>query len=248
MVPRRPSGPPRRRRKEQPRSELLVLVEGTKTEDGYLLPLRRDLRDQVIVTVDTRGGVPLTLVQRAVAAKREAEREFNRGRGRAYDAVWCMFDRDVHPNVAEALALANEHGVHVVMSNPCIELWFILHFKDQTAAIDRHSAQRGPPSCSGAGRTSPPLRPAAFTNCTKMPALVPRHSTANTTLMDHPNAATRAATSGDSSTTPARCIRRPDNPGREHNANTTIVHSCRRAPTARPESTTEVALYQDQRR
>ncbi len=119
-----------------------MLVEGTKTEDGYLLPLRRDLRDHVLITVDTRGGSPLTLVQRAVTAKHDAEREFSRGRGRAYDAVWCMFDRDIHPNVPEALALANEHGVHVVMSNPCIELWFILHFADQTAAIDRHPAQR----------------------------------------------------------------------------------------------------------
>lgn len=142
MAPRRPSGPPRRQRQEHPRHELLVLVEGTKTEDGYLLPLRRDLRDHVIITVDTRGGSPLTLVQRAVTIKHEAERESNSGRGRAYDAVWCMFDRDIHPNVPEALALANKHDIQIVMSNPCIELWFILHFEDQTAVIDRHPAQR----------------------------------------------------------------------------------------------------------
>ena len=142
MAPRRTSGPPRRQRQEYPRPGLLVLVEGTKTEDGYLLPLRRDLRDQVIITVDSRGGTPLTLVERAITAKQEADREFHRGRGRAYDAVWCMFDRDIHPNVPEALALANEHGLQVVMSNPCIELWFILHFEDQNAAIDRHPAQR----------------------------------------------------------------------------------------------------------
>jgi hypothetical protein len=119
-----------------------VLVEGTKTEDGYLLPLRRDLRDSVIINIDARGGSPLTLVERAVTAKQAADRESSRGRGRAYDAVWCIFDRDIHPNVPEALALASEHGVHIAMSNPCIELWFILHFEDQTAAIDRHAAQR----------------------------------------------------------------------------------------------------------
>lgn len=142
MAPRRTSGPPRRQRQEHPRPELLVLVEGTKTEDGYLLPLRRDLRDRVIISIDARGGSPLTLVERAVTAKQAADRESSRGRGRAYDAVWCIFDRDIHPNVPEALALASEHGVHVAMSNPCIELWFILHFEDQTAAIDRHAAQR----------------------------------------------------------------------------------------------------------
>lgn len=121
---------------------MLVVVEGQKTEDGYLLPLRRVLREHLVITVDNRGGAPLTLVERAADAKRAAERQAARGRGSAYDDVWCMFDRDAHPNVAEALALAVQNEVHVVMSNPCIELWFILHFEEQTAAIDRHPAQR----------------------------------------------------------------------------------------------------------
>lgn len=141
MSPRRRSGPPRRRRQETARPEVLVLVEGEKTEDGYLLPLRRELRDHVLITVDARGGAPLTLVQRAVEAKRASEREAARGRGRAYSDVWCAFDVDQHPNISGALALAATHGIEVVVSNPCIELWFILHFEDQTAFIDRHPAQ-----------------------------------------------------------------------------------------------------------
>ena len=36
-------------------------------------------------------------------------------------------------------ALAN--GISVAMSNPCIELWFILHFQDQSAHIERGDAQ-----------------------------------------------------------------------------------------------------------
>lgn len=142
MTPRRQTGPPRRTRQRQPRHEIHVLVEGEKTEDGYILPLRRSLRDHVLITVDNRGGVPLTLVERAVETKRITEREAARGRGRAYDEIWCMFDRDAHPNVPEALELAARNGIEVVMSNPCIELWFILHFEDQTASIDRHAAQR----------------------------------------------------------------------------------------------------------
>lgn len=119
-----------------------MFVEGQKTEDGYLLPLRRDLRDHVLITVDARSGVPMTLVQRAVAAKLEAQRDAARGRGRAYDEVWCVIDHDEHPNVPQALELAASHGVHVVMSNPCIELWFILHFENQTASIERRQARR----------------------------------------------------------------------------------------------------------
>lgn len=120
---------------------MLVLVEGSKTEDGYLLPLRRAVRDKVLLTVDARGGAPFTLVERAVEAKRASARDAARARGRAFEDIWCVFDVDEHPKVPEAIALAQAHGIEVVISNPCIELWFILHFEDQTAAIDRHQAQ-----------------------------------------------------------------------------------------------------------
>jgi hypothetical protein len=141
MSSRQAGGPPRRARREQRRPELLVFVEGTKTEDGYLLPLRRELRAEALITVDNRGGAPLTLVERARSAKQDAQHDAARGRGRAYDEVWCMFDHDEHPNVPQALTLAANSGINVVMSNPCLELWFILHLEDQTAAIDRHTAQ-----------------------------------------------------------------------------------------------------------
>ena len=52
-----------------------------------------------------------------------------------------MFDRDEHPNFAAAVDLAVRHGIRLAVSNPCIELWFLLHFEDQSAFIDRHEAQ-----------------------------------------------------------------------------------------------------------
>ncbi len=120
-----------------------MFVEGEKTEAGYLLPWRRSLRDRVLITVDTyRGAAPLSLVEQAVATKKETEREEARGRGSAYDEIWCIFDRDLHSNVDGALTLAERHGIGVVLSNPCIELWFILHFEDRTASMHRHDAQR----------------------------------------------------------------------------------------------------------
>lgn len=118
-----------------------------------MLPWRRDLRDRVLVTVDGfRGAAPLSLVEHAVATKRETEREEARGRGSAYDEIWCVFDRDLHPNVDEALALAERYGIGVVLSNPCIELWFVLHFEDQTASIHRHDAQRRAADLLGCGK------------------------------------------------------------------------------------------------
>jgi hypothetical protein len=37
---------------------------------------------------------------------------------------------------------AQANGLQIVLSNPCIELWFLLHFEDRTAHIERGDAQR----------------------------------------------------------------------------------------------------------
>lgn len=120
--------------------ELLVFVEGQVTEEEYLTHYRRLHRRNTTVQIDPFRGGPLQLVQQAVKAKKAEERAAKR-RGRAHDEVWCAFDVDQHPNLDEAIALAAENGVNVALSNPCLELWFLLHFAAQTAYIERHEAQ-----------------------------------------------------------------------------------------------------------
>lgn len=124
-----------------PRRQLLVFVEGKRTEDGYVKFWWRRHRDKVIVNIDERHGTPMALVQLAIARKIREEREERRGRGSAHDEVWCVFDVDEHPNLEEAIQLADRNGVKVVVSNPCIELWFILHYEEQNAYIERKPAQ-----------------------------------------------------------------------------------------------------------
>lgn len=136
--------PPRRKVALRPeRRELLVLAEGEVTEEIYLKDWHRRFRGQVNVEIHEFHGTPMALVERAVEAKEEGERAEKRGRGRAHDEVWCIFDVDAHPYLVEARQLAMSKGIRLAISNPCIELWFILHFADQTAYIDRRSAQRG---------------------------------------------------------------------------------------------------------
>lgn len=124
------------------RREFLVFTEGERTEDGYLVYWRREFRDTVTVTIDEFHGGPVQLVDRAVDAKRSEARAERRGQGRAHDEVWCVFDRDEHPNFERALEKAAANGIGVAVSNPCIELWFVLHFADQTAYIEGTDARR----------------------------------------------------------------------------------------------------------
>lgn len=83
----------------------------------------------------------MQLVENAVQAKRIEARDASKGRGRAHDQIWCVFDRDEHPNFAKTITLADSHGINLAISNPCLELWFILHFEDETAYLERQAAQ-----------------------------------------------------------------------------------------------------------
>jgi len=123
------------------RRELLVFTEGAVTEEAYLRYWHRRYRARVNVEIAEFHGTPLTLIERAVAAKASNERAERKGRGRAHDEVWCVFDVDEHPYLPEAVELARANGIHLAISNPCIELWFVLHFGDQTAYLERGAAQ-----------------------------------------------------------------------------------------------------------
>ena len=37
---------------------------------------------------------------------------------------------------------ARQSGIEVAVSNPCFEIWLVLHAREQTAYIDRHDVQR----------------------------------------------------------------------------------------------------------
>ncbi len=127
--------------KRATRRELLVFTEGQVTEETYLTYWHRRFRGQVNVEIHEFHGTPLALVTRAVSAKADNERAERKGRGRAHDEVWCVFDVDEHPSLREAIELADAADIKLAISNPCVELWFLLHFANQTAYIERHAAQ-----------------------------------------------------------------------------------------------------------
>jgi hypothetical protein len=52
-----------------------------------------------------------------------------------------VFDIDDHPNVTTAKQLAIDNDVALAVSNPCFELWALLHFSDQRAHIERDKLQ-----------------------------------------------------------------------------------------------------------
>ncbi|KAB8183256.1 hypothetical protein FH608_049290 [Nonomuraea phyllanthi] len=59
------------------------------------------------------------------------------------EQVWAFFDRDDHDLVEESYARAKAAGVKVAYSNPCFELWLLLHFvPGVSGAQDSHGVQQ----------------------------------------------------------------------------------------------------------
>ncbi|MDE0578831.1 MAG: RloB family protein [bacterium] len=128
-----------------PKRTFLVFCEGEKTEPAYLKALKRDPEVRDIASVDIRihdeslGSAPLTLVEAAADARARASQEESE-----IDEVWCLFDVEWpknHPNLKAALALAKTSEVNVAVSNPCFELWLVLHFQNQTASLETKPAK-----------------------------------------------------------------------------------------------------------
>jgi hypothetical protein len=116
-----------------PKERFLVLTEGARTEKDYLEALARQTRGALVeVVVPPDHGMPTTLVR---AAKTLRERANARARAERddnlrFDAVWCVFDVDQHPNLKTAIEEARTGGIEVAVSNPCFELWLLLHFRE----------------------------------------------------------------------------------------------------------------------
>lgn len=128
----------------EPRPRVLVCCEGEVTEPSYLNGLKGELRIRLVhIEVVPGGSNPKTLVDYAVERKQEAERKARREKddNLRYDEIWCVFDVDLHEHIPEAKQKAHANKINLAISNPCFELWLLLHFQEQSAHIERHHVQ-----------------------------------------------------------------------------------------------------------
>jgi RloB-like protein len=130
----------------RPRKTLLVFCEGERTEPEYLDALKRQptVREAAAVDLRVEAGhgrsAPRTLVAMAAAARSKALDEESE-----IDEFWCVFDVEWpqnHPGLSEAIEQARQNNIRLAVSNPCFELWLILHFQDQSAWVDNDAARR----------------------------------------------------------------------------------------------------------
>lgn len=120
----------RRTGRLEQRERFLIYVEGDVSESLYLNGVRRELgRSGPNVEIGRTHGEPLGLVRAAIDRKERDRRD-----GNPFTQVWCVFDVESptpHGSLDQALTLAGRNTITCGISNPCFELWLILHFQEQ---------------------------------------------------------------------------------------------------------------------
>lgn len=124
------------RRTDRPRKQrrpvVYLICEGKETEIQYFRRFRTRECLIEIVPKESQHKEALSLVQHAKDVLKQEPYYPNDG-----DKVWCVFDRDdnTNQNLYAAEQLAEHLGYQVAFSNPCFELWILLHFRDQRAEL-----------------------------------------------------------------------------------------------------------------
>ena len=80
------------------------------------------------------GCEPRRLVEEARAEKRNEHRQ-----SVGPTEYWCVFDVEAptqHARLHEAVQMARDNGISVAISNPCFELWLVLHYANHESWID----------------------------------------------------------------------------------------------------------------
>ena len=109
----------------EPQSILVIVSEGEKTEKKYFSNYRKRGCGLKIETPNTSKTDPEGLVN---YAKRQI---YKHGiEPDEDDEVWCVFDVDENEDsIQRAVEKAKESEIKIALSNPCFEIWFLLHFE-----------------------------------------------------------------------------------------------------------------------
>lgn len=134
----------RRPSRRQPKRLFILFCEGDNTEPEYFKALQR-YYPTTLVQVQARGGkgAPKTIAKYAAEHARQlgispkSRRARPRDSFEESDEVWAVFDRDSHDDVEQSILECCNAGVGVAYSNPCFEIWLLLHYKEFHAPIDR---------------------------------------------------------------------------------------------------------------
>lgn len=109
-----------------------LICEGSETEVRYFKRFRSRGCHIDIIPITSQYKAADKLVQKARATMGHHPYYPDDG-----DVIWCVFDRDDNTDemLRRASQLAEKEGYFLAYSNPAFELWYLLHFQEQTTPV-----------------------------------------------------------------------------------------------------------------
>lgn len=120
------------------RSVVWIFTDGRNTERAYFQTLARYQNVNVKIPKECAGKSPDHVVGNALATKTEAKSSDDASR----DQFWVVFDDDGRDGVTEARTRCRQTGLNAAVSNPCFEVWLLLHLTDYDRPDDQAAVQR----------------------------------------------------------------------------------------------------------
>ena len=127
----------------------LIVTEGTVTEPCYFAQLlvTLQLSPVRIQVVPGRKSDPKKVISTAatLANQQKVKKRRSITEPESFDQVWAVIDTDVAQNQGiwpEVLTLAQEKGVKIAQSTPCIEFWILLHLTYSTSVLKDGTAAK----------------------------------------------------------------------------------------------------------
>ncbi|MBE9247852.1 RloB domain-containing protein [Dolichospermum sp. LEGE 00240] len=122
--------------------KILIACEGSKTEPIYFNSIRNELRSptlEIIVLRNQGKTDPGNIIEILIEKRQQMKDE---KRWTTNDAAWAVFDGDEHIEKSRtswenAINKANSQKINLAITNPCFELWYLIHFQDHLSQINR---------------------------------------------------------------------------------------------------------------
>ena len=129
-------------RQRKIRPVILIVTEGSQTEPKYFEHFRTRQKNINIRIVGARSSAGETdyvsLVRKAIDYQNKNQISIAKG-----DSIWVVADGDVNYNnpnpvdnknqqLQRARKMALARGIQIIISNPCFEFWYLMHFQYTT--------------------------------------------------------------------------------------------------------------------
>jgi len=111
-------------------NKVVLIITNGETEEIYFHNFKKENTNVKIEIRQDAGSDPITLIKFSIRIKGEYDA----------DRVYCVYDvnNTSEESLSEAKNRASKHDMITCVSNPCFELWYLLHFGYSTCHFNSY--------------------------------------------------------------------------------------------------------------